>query len=133
MLRKFKFNHIGIALKDDRGISSFLDALGYKKNKSAKEKKLGVKIALYNKKNNPVIEIVTPYLKNEISKNIFKRYDKKIYHICFEVNSQKEIKQLIKKYRMVCVLKPTMTNIFRKKITYYYFKKIGLIEFIINE
>lgn len=127
-----KFNHIGLLLENNSTAKKFLNYINFKKKLKSKERKQGVELEIYKRNATPSIELVSPIKNNKKIENLLKKYKETFYHISFELKNKDDLEKIVEKFRMICILKPTHTNIFKKKITYYYLKNFGMIEFILN-
>ena len=125
------FHHLGLATNNREKSENFLKQAGYNKKLSTIEKKQKVKLSFFTSKNKPTIEVVTPLSKNSPISLYLKKFDAIFYHTCFEIKKKLNVDQFCQKYKAICVIKPYLSQVFKKKkVSFFYIKYIGLIEII---
>ena len=127
------FHHTGIITSDINLSVSFFSSLGYKSSKIYNDDQQQSYIALLNKPNSPMIELITPINNKSPAEGWIKRIGSGAYHICFEIKNVSLIDAIdyYKSFNFTPVSKPTLSPVFKgSNAVFLWGKPGGLIELL---
>lgn len=125
------FHHFGLATNNREKSEAFLIKSGYKKKSSYIEKRQKVSLSFFVSKGKPTIEVITPLSKKSPINSYLNKFDAIFYHICFKIKKKINVKNFCLTHNAICVVKPYLSTVFKKKkISFFYIKYIGLVEII---
>jgi hypothetical protein len=134
LLNELKFNHLGLAVKNDKQTLIMLTAMGYKIGERIFDSIQNVYVRLCTSENKPNIEIVQQgdSDKSPID-NILSKYDELIYHTCYEVDDLSNVLSKISEYGLKCITlsdrKPA--KLFNgRHVSFYKIFGFGIIELL---
>ena len=88
-----------------------------------------VELILCTSEQYPTVELVKPLNDKSPIINYLNKSNEIIYHICYEVNSIENIKELFSDNRAICVSEPKPAILFNNRlVSFYYIKNVGLFE-----
>ena len=127
------FHHTGIVTGDISASKNFFVNLGYQPSQLFKDVSQGSFVIVLNKKNSPIIELITPTQDKSPSNGWLKRIRAGSYHVCFEI---KDIGlnygiDYFKMQNFTVISKPTISPAFnRSHVVFLWAKTAGLIELL---
>lgn len=131
MLQGFNFHHIGYAVYDITKTASFYTSEGWDMSKITIDKIQNSQIAFLSKKDQPLIELVSPIDGNSPVDEILQKNSVTPYHICYEVEDIYEAIKMLRKKHFIPLFRPVQAiALDNRLICYLYNKDVGLIELL---
>ena len=129
MSSAIRFHHFGLAVKQFSDSLRFYNNLGYDCTKPVTDPLQNVELILCTSEHYPTVELVRPVNDKSPIINYLNKSNEIIYHICYEVNSIENVKELFSDSRAICVSEPKPAILFDNQlVSFYYIKNIGLFE-----
>jgi len=129
-----KFHHIGIATKNIEKSAQSYALLGYKKGEIINDPLQKVNLCFLEKKDFPIIELVSPADISSPVNTILKKNGTIPYHTCYEVIDLEENINFFKKNKFIVIVKPTAAVAFgNRRVCFLFNKGTGLIELLEEE
>ena len=132
MNKYVKFHHYGLAVKTFKEAISFHKNLGYTFTGEIYDELQNVMLMLCTSKEFPSVELVKPVNGDNPIKNYLEKNNEIIYHICFEINTNKlSISDFFSNNRFICVSEPKPAILFNNRlVSFYYLNNVGLVEIL---
>jgi methylmalonyl-CoA/ethylmalonyl-CoA epimerase len=127
-----KFHHFGLALNDFRRAVSFYESLNYECSEPVIDPLQQVELVLCKSKSQPWVELIKPINQSSPINNYLEKNNEIIYHTSYEVdNVEDALKNYFAGFKYKCISKPKPAVLFNNRlVSFYYFKGIGIIEFL---
>lgn len=129
-----KFHHFGLAVKTFDKALKFYENLNYDCSKRVIDHIQNVELILCTSRDFPSVELIKPINNLSPIMNYLKNNNQMIYHTCYEIDNNIEIKKLFAKNRVICISKPQPAVLFNDRlVSFYYLPDVGVIEILHNE
>ncbi len=127
-----KFHHFGQAVNDFSKAVSFYESLNYECSKPAIDPLQKVELVLCKSNEHPWVELIKPINESSPINNLLEKNNEIIYHLCYEVeNVDEALMKYFAGFKYKCVSKPKPALLFNNRlVSFYYFKGLGIIEFL---
>ena len=134
ILRDLKFNHIGLAFKQDKDALVILESMGYNIGDRIYDPLQNVYVRLCTAPEHPSVECVQPgdEGKSPID-SIVSKYNELVYHICYETPDLAKTLEYIEEAGLRCVAlsKPKPAVLFGGRcVSFYKIFGWGIIELL---
>tara|TARA_B100000787_G_C16152415_1_gene277210 strand:+ start:673 stop:1092 length:420 start_codon:yes stop_codon:yes gene_type:complete len=127
------FHHTGVITDDIESSISFFSKLGYTTSNIYNDKPQQTFVAILNKTNSPMIELVSPMNSNSPAQGWVTRVGAGAYHICFKIENAKlnEAIDYFKMQKFSQLSEPTLSPAFDgAHVVFLWGKEAGLIELV---
>ena len=125
-----KLHHIGYVVND---ISWYEQNLLFeKKEKEIFDPVQNSIMALYTNFSNSYIELIQPLNEESFTYNFLKKKGNGYHHLCYEVSSLEEMKQIAMEQKLILLKGPLPAILFNnREVWFYYSRNKHIIEFVI--
>lgn len=104
ILRDLKFNHIGLAVRQDKDALIMLGSLGYRIGERIYDPQQNVYVGLCTARAHPSVEVVLPGERGKSPVDpIISKYGELIYHTCYETPDLAETLECFEKVGLRCM------------------------------
>ncbi len=126
-----KLHHIGYAVNDIGKSAAEFEVLGFKKESEVVEDKIRKVNILLIKKDNVLIELVSPLTKDSPVYTILSKIGSTSYHLCFSTGDIIKSVERLKKNKYLVLEKPNPALAFNGNlVSFLYHPQVGLIELV---
>ena len=131
LIHDFIFHHVGIATADIEGSIRFYEELGYTSSEIYNDPEQKAAIALLQRQNGPILELISPTDKASPVQGWVDRIRCGAYHICYVVDDLEEAMSFLKKTGSVLVYGPVPAIAFGlRRVVFLWGKTSGLVELL---
>lgn len=125
-----RLHHIGYVVKD---IDQYEKGLIIeKKVKELFDPVQNSKMALYSNFSDSFIELIQPLTTDAFTYNFLQKSGGGYHHLCYEVTSQQEMKDIVSLQKMIMVKGPIPAILFdNREVWFYYSRNKQVVEFVI--
>lgn len=125
-----RLHHIGYVVKD---IDQYEKGLIIeKKVKELFDPVQNSKMALYSNFSDSFIELIQPLTADAFTYNFLQKSGGGYHHLCYEVASQQEMKDIVTLQKMIMVKGPIPAILFdNREVWFYYSRNKQVVEFVI--
>jgi methylmalonyl-CoA/ethylmalonyl-CoA epimerase len=125
-----RLHHIGYVVKD---IDQYEKGLIIeKKVKELFDPVQNSKMALYSNFSDSFIELIQPLTTDAFTYNFLQKSGGGYHHLCYEVASQQEMKDIVTLQKMIMVKGPIPAILFdNREVWFYYSRNKQVVEFVI--
>lgn len=125
-----RLHHIGYVVKD---IDQYEKGLIIeKKVKELFDPVQNSKMALYSNFSDSFIELIQPLTTDAFTYNFLQKSGGGYHHLCYEVASQQEMKDIVALQKMIMVKGPIPAILFdNREVWFYYSRNKQVVEFVI--
>jgi methylmalonyl-CoA/ethylmalonyl-CoA epimerase len=125
-----KLHHIGYVVDN---ISSFEKHLLFGKEvKKIFDPVQNSQMALYNNFSDSFIELIQPLNDKSFTYNYLQKNGSGYHHLCYEISSHEELKQIAKEQKLIMVKGPLPAILFdNREVWFYYTLNKQIVEFVI--
>lgn len=131
MLPKFKFHHIGVAVKDIDVTAPIYEQGGYKRSASILDPIQNVIICWLTKEGMPTVELLAPVDETSPVNKTLEKNGVTPYHTCYVVENIEEAVAQLRKQKYVMFSKPAeAVALCGSRVCFLFNKNVGLIELV---
>jgi methylmalonyl-CoA/ethylmalonyl-CoA epimerase len=125
-----RLHHIGYVVKDivqyEKGL------IIEKKVKELFDPVQNSKMVLYSNFSDSFIELIQPVTEDAFTYNFLQKTGGGYHHLCYEVASQQEMKDVVTLQKMIMIKGPIPAVLFdNREVWFYYSKNKQVVEFVI--
>jgi methylmalonyl-CoA/ethylmalonyl-CoA epimerase len=126
------FHHLGMAVRSFAPARDFYVLQGYVAGDPIVDPLQEVELLFCTRTGAPSIELVRPLHNRSPVANYLKSQEECLYHVCFEVSDlAAALAKVYYERRYICVNPPKPAVLFGgRRVSFYYAKGIGLVEFL---
>src|SRR5436190_5528955 len=131
LIHDFIFHHVGIATADIEGSIRFYEELGYTSSEIYNDPEQKAAIALLQRQNGPIVELISPTDKASPVQGWLDRIRCGASQICYVVDDLEEAMSFLKKTGAVLVYGPVPAIAFGlRRVVFLWGKTSGLVELL---
>ena len=124
-------HHIGYVVNNIKKFESTM-LFEEKINEVFDEKQQAI-LSLYKNYSNSYIELIEPINEKAFTWNQLQKKGNHFHHLCYSVNSRKELIKIIEQERMIEIIKSLPAKLFgMKEVSFYLSRNKQIVEFLIE-
>jgi methylmalonyl-CoA/ethylmalonyl-CoA epimerase len=131
MENNIRFHHFGLAVKSFDSALKFYGNLNYNCSNPIVDELQKVELIICTSDIFPSVELIKPINEESPIINYLKKTNEIIYHTCYEIFDDHQLKFIFKQNRAICISKPKPAILFDNRlVSFYYIHNVGIIEIL---